>query len=132
MNVLLDTSVIISFFVEDAHTARAETIMRQVFEGKVKAFAPSLVLAETCGAICRKAGVKNAEAVLAKLSEWVLKGLLVVMPEPEEFYSNACRLAVKHSLKGADAVIAALAESGNLKLVTFDDELISKLKLEEP
>lgn len=128
MSVLLDTSVIVSFFADDVHTEKAEAIMKKVLNGEVKAFVTPLVLAETCGAISRTSGRKNAETVLGKLEEWLSKNLISVA-EDSGVAKGACELAIRHSLKGADALIAATAKHNGMQLITFDDELIGKLKL---
>ncbi len=128
MNLLLDTSVIISFLIKDKHTAAAEKIFITILEGKVSASITSLILVEVCGVLRRVVGKETAELALAKLNIWISKGILSVFDQTKEIASLACSFAIDYGIKGADALIAATSYYHKLNLVTFDEELITKLK----
>lgn len=128
MKILLDTSVLVSFFIRDAHSEKAELIFTKIFNCELEAFTTRLVLAEMCGVLSRNAGIENAQHAFSKADEWVLRGITKVVSETPIAGKVACGLALKYAVKGADAMIAALTLQSNLKLATFDDELKNRLK----
>jgi predicted nucleic acid-binding protein len=111
------------------HIERTNIIFQKVFTGVLSAHVTPLVLAEVCGVMSRQVGTKLAEPVFLKLSNWLSRNLLKIVDENSDVAHLACKLAINHRLKGADALIAAAAQHYNLQLITFDEEIISKLKL---
>ena len=128
MRVLLDTSVIISFLVDDKHTDKAEKIFTDIFEGKLHAYVTPLIIVETCGVISRTSERESAELSLKKLNEWFYKGIVEILDQTEDIIKIACNFAINYRIKGADAIIGATAHYNKVKLATFDQEMINKLK----
>lgn len=127
MNILLDTSVIVSLFINDKHKQKAEEIFTNIFEGELHASIPDLVLVEICSALRRRTNKESAERAYKKVDEWQRKGILSKQEMDEQILPLACNFAIHHGVKGADALIAAYASHYGLKLVTFDDEIKDKL-----
>ena len=128
MRILLDSCVIISFFVADEHTQKAEQVFVKIFNGNVRAFVTPLVLAEVCGAIRRNNGKEKAKFVLKELQSWLSKDLLDFIGSLGKDPFGACFLAVEYGVKGADALIAITAKQHELSFVTFDTKLKEKIK----
>lgn len=128
MSLLLDTSVLLSLFVEDVHTEQAEHVFQSVLEGNEQGYFTTLILVEVCGAVRRRAGKESAERALAKLQEWSERGVLELLDHNNEIIRRACSLAIEYSIKGADALIAATAVYHQLQQATFDEEVKEKLK----
>ncbi len=128
MSLLVDTSVLLSLFVEDVHTQRAERVFQSVLTGDEQGYFTTLILVEVCGAVRRRAGKESAERAWAKLQEWSRRGVLELLDHNTEIIQAACSLAIEYSIKGADALIAATADYHQLSLATFDEEVKEKLK----
>jgi predicted nucleic acid-binding protein len=69
VNILLDTSTVISFFLEDIHTEKVRSIFMKIFSGEYTAHIPQLVFVETCGAICRRTDIETPNIVYGKVTE---------------------------------------------------------------
>ncbi|OGI65582.1 hypothetical protein A2642_04515 [Candidatus Nomurabacteria bacterium RIFCSPHIGHO2_01_FULL_39_10] len=130
MNILLDTSPLISFFAEDVHTEKSIILFNDIFTGKITASIPAFVLVEFCGALSRKAGKENAQLAFKQVQTLLNQNTLNIIPQTDETYTLACHLALQYGIKGSDAVISALAQQYNLTLATFDKEITNKLKNE--
>ena len=128
MSLLLDTSVLLSLFVEDIHTQQAENIFRSVLAGDEQGYFTTLILVEVCGAVRRRAGKESAERALAKLQEWSHQGILELLDHNTEIIQKACSSAIGYSIKGADALIAATTDYHQLQQATFDEEVKERLK----
>lgn len=127
MKVLIDTSVALSFFVEETHTKKAEEILLAVLDRDIEGYINPLIMAETCGAISRRAGKEAAERAINTIQEWADKGVLGILPQTEETLRAALGLCIEYGIKGADALIAATAKTNHCSLATFDEELRKKL-----
>ena len=130
MTVLLDTSLLISCFVDDIHSKKAIQMLHAIITGEITAHVPAFVLVEFCGALSRKVGTENATLAFRQVQEWVETETLHPISQTEQTYSIAQTLALRYGIKGADAIIAALSKQYNLQLATFDKELHEKLKSE--
>lgn len=130
MNIALDTSVIVSLFIEDKHKQKAEQIFTKIFKGEIRAYIPDLVLVEMCSAIRRRTNKESAESAYKKVNEWIMRGIVLNEDTNEEMVNGACTFAIRQGVKGADALISAYASYYHLKLVTFDEEIKEKLEKE--
>ena len=124
---LLDTSAVVSFFITDKHTEKAEHIFQNVFDGDIEGAITDLILVEVCGVLRRRANKESAEITFHKLNSWIESGMLQLLHQNEDVVSLACTFAIQYGIKGADALIAATADYYGMKLVTFDEEVREKL-----
>lgn len=127
MKVLLDSSVVISFLTSDIYTKEAEEIFSSIFDGKLDANIAEVTVVEVCGVMSRQGGREKANEVFTQLSEWTNKGIISILEHKNHITKIACDLAINYKLKGADAVISATAVYYKLKLITFDNEIITRL-----
>jgi predicted nucleic acid-binding protein len=123
VTVYLDASALVSWYVPDAHSARADALMHQHATPVVS----DLALAETINAIIRrrKQGVYSPEVaarVLAKLDGHVVAGRFRMEALPREVYRDARVIAERVSmpLRTADALHLALTHRLGVPLATFD------------
>ncbi|MBS3175330.1 PIN domain-containing protein [Candidatus Woesearchaeota archaeon] len=128
MKALLDTSVIISFLINDKYTEHSEKIFQEIFEGNLQTFINELVIVETCGVISRQIGKEKAVIIYKQINEWIGEGIIEILQQSQEITKIACNIAINYKIKGADALIAASSLYNNIKLITFDNELKEKLK----
>ncbi len=88
-----------------------------------------LVIAELIGTMSR-IPTANRLALLARtnqsLREWERSGKISLYPLDRERLELALTVAQRDRLRGADSVIAALAEELGLPLKTFDEEILNR------
>ena len=89
---------------------------------------PMLVIVEVYSAIRRR--LRNWQQVIAEwqqnLARWEQDGKVILYPMSRERMENAVAVARNHSLRGADSIVAALAEELNMPLRTFDNEHLQR------
>lgn len=86
---------------------------------------PTLVLVEVAGAVSRtRQDPAGAQAFAQALSH--LPGL-TQRPLDVALANRALSLAARHGLRGADAVYAAVAAEAGCRLVTLDNEQLTRL-----
>ncbi|MBI4175700.1 MAG: type II toxin-antitoxin system VapC family toxin [Candidatus Aenigmarchaeota archaeon] len=126
MKVLLDTSCLVAFFLNDAHYNKARAVLESILEGETQGVISALSFAELCGAIRRNAGEGIAKAVKDKVAGLIEKGFIeVVQLKAQDAYASG-DLAISTGLRGADAVIVNAARENAAKLFTFDEEIRKK------
>ncbi len=130
MNLLLDTSALVSFFITDIHTEKVTSLFKDILTGKTTAYVPAFVLVEFCGAISRQAGKEPASIAFKQVQTMLRQESIHTIPQTDETYTRACQLALQYAIKGSDALISALAQQYSLTLATFDKEMHQKLKTE--
>ncbi|HLC97630.1 MAG TPA: PIN domain-containing protein [Candidatus Nanoarchaeia archaeon] len=128
MNLVIDSNVLVSLFNDtDSHHRAAIEIMEEVLGGKHQAIVSSLSLPEVCGSLARTVGKQKAEEVNATVLELIEFGVFFLEEVTTKRAQAASHFAIGHTLKGADAIIASLAQEKQSALVTFDKELKKKL-----
>ncbi|MBI2176532.1 PIN domain-containing protein [Candidatus Woesearchaeota archaeon] len=128
MNVFLDTSCLVSFFIPDAHHEKAKIVRDSIFRSEIRGLVSALSLAELCGVIRRNRSEAEATEIKNAMEAIAEKELLTIIPISNLDASLASDVAIKTGLKGADAVIVNAAKQNETKLVTFDDEIKKKAK----
>lgn len=128
MNLFLDTSCLVSFFLVDSHSAKARPILNTIARGEISGIISALSLVELCGTVRRIANEDIAREIITETTEMIDSGLIRVMPITNNDALDAAELAISTALKGADAVIANAAKQSKSKLVTFDEEIKKKAK----
>lgn len=128
MDVFLDTSCLVSFFVMDAHYKEAKNLMEKIVNEEIRGVISALSLAELCGAVRRRTDEAAAKRVKNDLAGLVEKELISITPITNFDASLASDLAISTGLRGADAIIVSAAKNSKCKLATFDEEIKKKAK----
>ena len=125
MTLVIDASVWVAIFWPDdpRHAVTRAWIERQV-NAEEELLIPALALPEVAGPIRRRTGahILAQHAVTAILD---VPGVAVI-PVTEELGKLSAELAAVLSLKGGDAVYAAIAFIESVPLVTWDREHIER------
>jgi predicted nucleic acid-binding protein len=119
---VVDASVWVSWFLlEDAFHDDSRTWFEHVRSQSALLIAPYLLLPELAGSVSRRTG----DAALGRRSASLVATLprTQLMSVGSELSERAARLAGDLSLKGADAIYAALAQRLVIPLVTWDAPL---------
>jgi predicted nucleic acid-binding protein len=122
----IDASVFLSAFNPDElEHAVSQRLLAHLQAQAIPAIVPTLLLAETAGAIGRGRG----DALLARQFVTTLVDLphLVLVALDHTLAQVAADLAAEHRLRGSDAVYAAVALRFGTTLVTLDREQYERL-----
>jgi predicted nucleic acid-binding protein len=120
--IVLDASVWVSCLVpSDAHHTVSRAWLETYLAGGGEMIAPNLLLAETAGAIARRTGSATAAHHALEATRHLPN--LRVIEIDLTLGDRAAQLAADLSLRGADALYAALAQQLAAPLVTWDTEL---------
>ncbi len=128
MNVFLDTSCLVSFFISDAHHEKAKMVRDRILQRENKGLISALSLVELCGVVRRNRGEAEAKQVKNAIEDIAEKELLSIIPISNFDASLASDLTISTGLMGADAVIVSAAKQSKAELVTFDEEIKKKAK----
>ena len=134
--IVVDANLIVASFLErEEFHQRSSTYIDGLERGDYIFHLPMLVIVEIVSAISRQAQ-KNRLALLARvkqsLSAWEATGKSILYPLDHDRMDNAARVAEEHRLRGADCVVAALADELRMPLKTFDLQIIARFPQASP
>jgi predicted nucleic acid-binding protein len=123
--IVLDASVWISSLITSDvhHRVTRDWLVTITGESELLAV-PSIFLAEVCGAVTRRTGVRTAG--MAALQHILSSTAIQIFSMDLSFGGQAARLASELSLRGADAMYVALAVQTGSPLVSWDFELLAR------
>ena len=119
--IVLDASVVVKWFHEEADTKQAEKLQGQIARGEIVAIVPLLLFYEVANVLTLKAGSEIEEVIAA---HHVLENLpFQVVEAIDTVLEEAIRLAYQHRLSVYDAIYLALAILSGATLITADEKL---------
>ncbi|MBI3036659.1 type II toxin-antitoxin system VapC family toxin [Candidatus Woesearchaeota archaeon] len=123
MNLFLDTSCMVSFFISDNRHQQAKSVIDKVLKGEIQGLISALSLTELCGAVRRRTDQATAKQVKNDIAGLVEKGIVNIIPITNSDAYLASDLAISTGLRGADALIVNAAKQAGCELFTFDEEM---------
>ena len=129
-SIVVDSSILVASFLEneDKHQ-QALAYIGGLQRGDYVFHLPMLVVVEVVAAISRQT-IDNRLALLARsgqsLRAWGQSGKISLYPLDQARLEHSVTVAQRDRLRGADSVIAALAEELGLPLKTFDEEILNR------
>jgi predicted nucleic acid-binding protein len=125
MNCTVDANVFVAAArLEEEHYTISRGFLRRARAEAVTVFCPMLVLPECAAAVARSTGDAALVEELTTLIE-SFPGLRLVTLDLLLAH-RAARIATIHHLRGADSVYAAVAETFNATLITWDAEMLQR------
>jgi len=140
-DLVMDSDALLAAFVEtDLHHPEVEPLVQRLERGEALLHISTMVPVEVCAAVVRtmrnKVGDRVAELrakwVKKNIEDWISTGKLRLYPLDERRMDKAGTIAIRDKLKGADSVVAEVAEELELALVTFDNEILKRFKGKKP
>lgn len=127
--LVVDSSVIAaSYILRDEHHELGREYTDALERGEYVFHLPMLVVVEVSAAIRRR--VPRWQPVFNRwqgdILRWERDGKVILYPMSRERMENSVIAARHRRLRGADSVVAALAEELNVRLRTFDGELLQR------
>jgi len=136
-DLVMDSDALLAAFIEgDEHHAEVARFIQDLERGEILLHIATLVPVEVCAAVVRKLRAKIGDsaaellATLVKRSirDWINAGKLRLYPLDGWRMDKAGIIAIRDKLKGADSVIAELAEELEVPLFTFDEEVLRRFR----
>lgn len=132
---VIDASVYVAL-LNQSETAHSQSWawFQGMAESGEPVYAPAIILPEVAAAISRGTGDEN----LAQEAVKQLKGshIITILPVTQKLAARAAAFALKHKIRGCDAVYVALAEQTGGYLVTLDQQQLERgsdaIKTETP
>lgn len=126
MELILDTSVIIKWFLPELLSEKALYYRRQHLDGEITIISPHLLAFEVTNVLCTKSGVKE-EAVLSAIEAFYFTKVYEY-PFTEKLAAKTAQYSKEYKISVYDAVYITLAQSRNCQFVTADEKLYEKVK----
>lgn len=125
MQVVLDTNIWVSGFdPEDPFHAECFPLLQKIFDGRLAAACPTLVLVETICTLFRR--TRNSLLVKQIQHELIRRPSITWHEVSLTAARRACQLGMETGLKGGDAIILQAAKDLALPLLTKDKEIQAK------
>jgi predicted nucleic acid-binding protein len=128
--LVVDSNILAASFIEgDEFHERSQQYIIGLENSNYIFHLPMLVIVEVIATISRRAQ-RNRQALLVRaqksLTEWEDNGKIILYPLDRERMEISIIIADQNRLRGADSVIAALAEELDVPVKTFDQEILAR------
>ena len=129
-DIVVDSNILIASFLDfDSLRQQSQPYITGLENESYIFHLPMLVVVEIISALSRRP-TSNRLALLARTNQslraWEESGRISLYPLDRERLELAVTVAQRDRLRGADSVIAALAEELRMPLKTFDKELLDR------
>lgn len=128
--VVVDSSVVIKWFLPEDDSTIAETIEAQLEKGEVILLAPELLLAEVANILWKKRSQLSEEEATRIIDSVISTGIWIVGIEP--LIGEAYRIARQFNRTVYDSMYIALARERDCDFVTADERLFNAVSSHEP
>lgn len=123
--VVVDTSVLVKWFLQENHSDEALLLRDALRDGLVRGACPDFALVELGNVLRYKFPVGDVDRTKASVRSVTGLGMKVIASSPG-IVSDAIGLAYAHDLAVYDAIFVALARDLGYPLVTADEALIAR------
>jgi predicted nucleic acid-binding protein len=115
-----------AFMSRETHHSQATELVRQLGHLRLKVTLPTLALAEIVGAIARRSDSIEVAPVVRQFlltQTWIEQSVI-----DAALGGEAASIAMRHRLRGADAVYVAIAVARRMPLITLDTEVLERAR----
>ena len=123
MNLIIDASVLIKFFVPEVLSAKAEQLLVRVEEGSVKLFAPDLIYAEAGNTLWKKRRLKElTQSEVGKITD-LINSIPLKVEASKNLFRLAIDIAIVYEVTVYDALYLSMAKVYETQMMTADRKL---------
>lgn len=126
MELVLDASVIIKWFLEEKLSQKAIDLRHQHLKKEIFISTPTLLIFEIANALCTKTNVEE-NIILSAIENFYLARIKEYSFD-EELVKHTVEIAKKFEITAYDATYVALAKTLSCKFLTADKKLYRKVK----
>ncbi len=126
MELVLDASVVIKWFLEEELSREALHYRRQHLEGQVSLVAPTLLAFEFINVLCTKPRI-GLETVILAIDAFYFTGITEYILT-KDLAKMAAELAKEYKISAYDAAYVALAQDLGCLFITADQKLYRKVE----
>jgi predicted nucleic acid-binding protein len=125
--LVIDASVVVKWFVVEAHSSEARRLLDAYQDGTVSFHAPDLLVAELANTIWKKQVFQGLTATEAKEILSAFVSLQVALIPAAELIDSAYDLAVDNRRSVYDALYLALSLRERCPLITADERFVNAM-----
>ena len=123
MNLIIDASVLIKFFVPEVLSSKAEQLLARVGDGSARLFAPDLIYAEAGNTLWKKYRLKElTQSEIGKITDLMISIPLKVEAS-KALFPLAIDIAIAYGVTVYDALYLSMAKVYETQMVTADKKL---------
>ncbi len=123
MNLIIDASVLIKFFVVEVLSSKAEQLLTRVEEGGVTLFAPDLIYVEVGNTLWKKHRLRElTQSEVGKITDLVISIPLKV-ESSKALFPLAIDIAIAYEVTVYDALYLSMAKIYETQMITADRKL---------
>ncbi len=124
MNLVIDASVLIKFFIPEILSEKAEELNTQAGEGSLRLLAPDLIFAEVGSIIWKKHRMKELTPSEAKEITDAIVSLPLEIVASKTLMPLAVDVGLAYGITVYDAIYVSMAKIHETILVTADRKLV--------
>lgn len=123
MNLIIDASVLIKFFVPEVLFDKAEQLLARVEEGSVTLFSPDLIYAEAGNTLWKKLRLKElTQSEVGKITDLIIS-IPLKIEVTKSLFPVAIDIAIAYEVTVYDALYLSMAKAYETKMMTADRKL---------
>ena len=127
MNLVIDASVLIKFYVPEILSDRAERLLAKLEKKDIDLLAPDLIYPETGNALCKKQRLKElTRSEVEEITDAILS-LPLKIESSQPLLPLAVDIAITYGITVYDASYLSLAKVYETTLITADRKLVDVL-----
>ena len=127
INVVVDSSVAIKWFVVEPYSDEARTILNGYKSGEINLLAPDLMSAEVGNIVWKKHRLQNLDVEDAQAIIDTFKTIGFIFTPNRALLSEAYNLAVTHDRTVYDMMYVALSKQENCQFITADERMVNAI-----
>lgn len=123
MNLIIDASVLIKFFVPEVLSDKAEQLLARVEDGSLTLFSPDLIYAEAGNTLWKKLRLKElTRSEVAKIRDLIIS-IPLKIEASKSLFPIAVDIAIAYEVTVYDALYLSLAKIYETQMMTADRKL---------
>jgi len=127
VNLVIDASVLIKFFLPEVLSGQAEKILTQVEQGEIKLRAPDLIYPETGNILWKKHRRKELSRSEVEDISGSIESLPISIETSKPLMSLAIELGMAYGITVYDSMYMVVAKISESTLITADRKLVEQI-----